>query len=334
LPPRASIGVPLYCCPVVFKAIKAAGFRPRFIDIDPDTYCISATDLAVKSAELDVVIAVHMFGNVCDMPALREAAPGKPLIEDCAQSLGSRLNGRLTGSLGDLGVFSFRLGKYLSVGEGGAIYCASADLKSKLSNLINELPVPTRSDEIIHVANTYLRSLLRAKPMWGIIGSRLWDAYSKRVRYESQSPLALGQIFETDRQMAGRRLPPLDSWIDKQRSNADYFARNIIVEAGMLCRETGGAFFNRFQYPILAQSSRQCEQLVSFLREKQISTARPYKDIATIASTHYDYIGDCPQAERVARSVLVIPCNHSLNAGDVERVASAVNRAWSKAGAC
>jgi len=70
LPQHARIGVPLYCCPVVFKAIRTAGCVPRFIDIDADTFCISAADLSAKSSEVDAVIAVHMFGNLCDMPAL------------------------------------------------------------------------------------------------------------------------------------------------------------------------------------------------------------------------------------------------------------------------
>src|ERR1039458_6655104 len=65
LPSHASIGVPLYCCPVVFKAIKSAGHRARFIDVDPDNYCLSVTDLAAKSSEVDAVFAVHMFGNLC-----------------------------------------------------------------------------------------------------------------------------------------------------------------------------------------------------------------------------------------------------------------------------
>lgn len=42
LPTGARIGVPLYCCPVVFKAIKAAGCTVRFIDVEPDTHCMSA----------------------------------------------------------------------------------------------------------------------------------------------------------------------------------------------------------------------------------------------------------------------------------------------------
>src|SRR5579859_4285598 len=101
LPSGASIGVPLYCCPVVFSAIKSAGHRAVFIDVDPATYCISAKDLEGKSADLDAVIAVHMFGNMCDIPAIRLAAPGKPIIEDCAQALGSCIEGKIAGSFGD-----------------------------------------------------------------------------------------------------------------------------------------------------------------------------------------------------------------------------------------
>ena len=332
LPPNASIGVPLYCCPVVFKAIKAAGCLPRFIDVDPDTYCLSATDLAAKSSEVDAVIAVHMFGNVCDVPALRRAAPGKPIIEDCAQALGSRLNGRFAGSFGEIAAFSFRSGKYLSVGEGGAVYCGDCNLDPQLSELITALRVPSRMDECVHVATTYLRSLLRSRPLWGLIGTRLWDAYNVTTSYTSKSPLVLRQVYETDRDVILRRLPQLGSWIEKQRWNARYYDENLSVDAEMLCSETPGAFFNRLQYPILLPTSGQCDRLARRLRENQISTARPYKDIAAIAATHYGYLGDCPRAESIARTVLVIPCNHAIKAADVERITRCVNLAWAEVG--
>jgi perosamine synthetase len=330
LPPRASIGVPLYCCPVVFKAIQAAGCVARFIDVDPDTYCLSAADLAAKSSEVDAVIAVHMFGNVCDMPALRRAAPGKPIIEDCAQALGSRLNGRPAGSFGEIAAFSFRSGKYLSVGEGGAVYCSDSSLERQLLELITALSVPSRVDECVHVASTYLRSRLRTRPLWGLIGTRLWDAYNATVSYTSQSPLVVGQIYETDRNLTVRRLTLLGSWIEKQRSNARYYDQNLSVDAEMLCSETPGAFFNRLQYPLLLPTSGECERLAGRLREDQISTARPYKNIAAVAAEHYGYTGDCPQAERIASTVLVIPCNHAIQATDVERIATCVNRAWAE----
>lgn len=332
LRPGASVAVPLYCCPVVFSAIKAVGCRARFIDIDTDTYCISPTNLAAKSSEVDAVIAVHMFGNVCDMPALRQAAPGKPFIEDCAQALGSRLEGRVAGSFAEIAVFSFRSGKYISVGEGGAVYCNQTDLESRVSELIRELPIPSRAEECVHIVKTYLRSLLRSKPLWGLIGSWLWSAYSEKVSFTSQAPIVLGQIYATDRDTAIRRLSLLDSFIERQRSNADYYSQSLTVDADMLCWETPGGFFNRLQYPILLPTSRQCEQMAACLSNNQISTARPYKDIAEIAATHYGYTGDCPRGEHIAKTVLVIPCSYALKAADLERIATSVNQAWAEVG--
>jgi len=328
----ASVAVPLYCCPVVLTAIEVAGCRARFIDVDPNTYCISAADLALKSFGVDAVIAVHMFGNVCDMPALRQAAPGKPFIEDCAQSLGSRLGAKVAGSFGEIAVFSFRSGKYVSAGEGGAVYCSQTDLESRVSKLIVELPIPSHADDCVHVFKTYLRSSLRSKPLWGLIGSRLWSAYSEKVGFTSQAPIVMGQIYAADRDTAVRRLSVLDSFIEKQRSNADYYSRNLTVDADMLCSETPGRFFNRLQYPLLVPTSQQCDELAARLHKEQISTARPYKDIAAIAAAHYGYTGDCPQAERIARTVLVIPCNCALSAADLERIANSINQAWAEIG--
>jgi perosamine synthetase len=328
LPARASVGVPLYCCPIVLSAVRAAGCRPRFIDVDPDTYCLSAADLAAKSSEVDAVIAVHMFGNVCDMSRLRKAAPNKPFIEDCAQALGSRLDGRVAGSFGEIAVFSFRSGKYLSVGEGGAIHCGDADLVSLLTQLIAALPAPSRADECVHVAATYLRSRLRSKPLWGMIGARLWDAHNRKSDRTSPARLLTGQAYETDRNLAARRLPLLACYVERQRTNAGYYSRNLVVAPDMLCPETPGAFFNRLQFPLLIPTQSQCERLAARLREDQISTSRPYRNIVAVAAEHYHYTGDCPNAERIASRVLVIPCHHALKPADLERTAFCVNRAW------
>lgn len=330
LAPGARVGVPLYCCPVVFKAIKAAGCVPRFLDVEPDTYCLSATDLAAKRSEVDAVIAVHMFGNVCDIPRLRDAAPGRPFIEDCAQSLGSRLNDRPVGSIADVAVFSFRLGKYLSVGEGAVVYSCKAALQSRLSECIAELPAASRTEEGLHVLKTWLRSLLRTKPFWGIVGVWLWNLYNQKVNYASKSPLVLARIYKADRATILRRLAFLDLWIQRQRNNADFYSRNLAVDPARLCAEKPGMFYNRLQYPLLMPNAELCGHLAACLFEDQISTARPYKEIATIAAEHYGYTGDCPQAERVARTVIVIPCHHALTQREVKRIASSVNSAWSR----
>lgn len=86
------------------------------------------------------------------------------------------------------------------------------------------------------------------------------------------------------------------------------------------------------QYPLLVPTSQQCDELATRLRKEQISTARPYNDIAAIAAEHYDYSGDCPQAERIARTVLVIPCNYALRTADLQRIAISINQAWAEIG--
>jgi len=328
----ALVAVPLYCCPVVLRAITSAGCRARFIDVDANTYCMSANDLAAKSADVDAVIAVHMFGNMCDVPALREAVPGTPIIEDCAQGLGSSLHGRVAGTFGDIAVFSFRSGKYISAGEGGAVYCRNGELERRVSELISELPVCGRLSEVVHAVKTSLRSMLRAKPLWGLIGSPLWNAYSENVDHMSQAPIVMGQIFAGDRETAIRRLPALPTMIERQRRNADHYLRSLTVDADMLCKETPTAFFNRLQFPLLLQTPAQCHQLAERLRRNHISTTRPYKDIAGIAVAHYGYTSDCPESERIALRVLVIPCNYGLRKDDVERITESVNRAWRELG--
>lgn len=332
LPPGSSVAVPLYCCPVVFEAIAAAGLRATFIEVEPDSYCISPEDLSAKRSKVDAIIAVHMFGNLCDVPALRDAAPGKPVIEDCAQALGSKLDEAAAGSKGDISIFSFRSGKYLSVGEGGAICCNDSKVASRLRELIAALPAHGRSSEYGHIAKTYLRSILRRRPFWGLIGAWLWAAYNAKSDIADQARISVTKVFATDLNLTLRRMPHLGSWIEKQRANARYYKENLRVDPGMLCSEKTGAYWNRLQYPLLMPTLSHCEEFAKLLKNKQISTSRPYKDVVKIATQQYGYTGDCPRAERIAEAVLVIPCNYKLTAADRDWIAVCANRAWKEVG--
>jgi perosamine synthetase len=330
LPAGARIGVPLYCCPVVFKAIKVAGCTPCFIDINHTTFCMSAEDLFTKRSQVDAIIAVHMFGNMCDMPRLQEAAQGKPIIEDCAQSLGSKLDGRMAGSFGTIAAFSFRSGKYLSVGEGGALFSNHADIRSRLSQLTAEMPTPGRAEESVHVAVTYIRSMLRSKPLYGVVGYPLWAIYNKKVDYSAKSPIVMSQIYRADLAITKKRLAFLDPAIEAQRANADFYSSTLNLDLSMLCSEKPGTFYNRYLYPITFPSSEHRELMAAYLHNHQIGTMQPYKDIAEVAATHYGYSDDCPVAEQVAKRVLIIPSYYSLKKGEVQRIANCLNAGWAE----
>ncbi len=328
LPPGSRIGVPLYCCPVVFKAIKAADCVPRFLDINPETLCLSPEDLRKKHSEIDAVIAVHMFGNVCDMPKVLDIMNGKPVIEDCAQSLGSKLEGRACGSFGDAAFFSFRSGKYLSVGEGGALYSNHKDLRGHISMLAQELPVPTYAEELKHIVKTYIRSKLRGRTWWGRVGFRVWAVYNKKAEFADNSPIVLGRIFASDFATICKRMPRLDSMIALQRAHADFFEHNLRLGPDMLCLEEPRTFYNRYMYPIIFPSAGQRDTIAAYLRSYGVDTSRPYEEVITGAAKHYGYKGDCLLAERALRRALIIPSFYTLKPKVIEHIARCVNQRY------
>jgi perosamine synthetase len=328
LPKGASVGVPLYCCDVVFQAIKTAGYVPRFIDVEPATFIISAGDLQAKSSEIDAVIVVHAFGNVCDVPALQRIMGKKPVIEDCAQSLGSKLNGRMTGSFGEAAVFSFHSGKYLSVGEGGALFCKTPAVHARASALTSQLDGPSRLGEITHVGKTYVRSLLRRQPLYGVIGRRLWEIYGRRVHGRPNNRFPNSQSYRADLSLARRRLYGLDSAIARQRAIAEFYLQTLVLPKTMLCAEPQDAFYNRYQFPIRFASREDCDSMAARLRARNIDPITPLREIVDVAARWFAYAGDCPISEQLSQSVLVIPSHHDLRRKTADRVARTINDAW------
>jgi dTDP-4-amino-4,6-dideoxygalactose transaminase len=315
---------------VVFKAILEAGCRPCFVDVEYGSYGVSAEDLHARKAEFDAVIAVHMFGNVCDIGGLRREAEGRPMIEDCAQSLGSTLDGRMTGSFGEAAVFSFRSGKYLSVGEGGALFTSNDGVRSRATALIDHMAAPRKSDELTHVAATYLRSKLRSRPLYGVIGSWLWHEYVTRVDISMKSPMALSQIYSSDFAIANDRMASLDSAIARRRSIADSYVRRLSLGVGMSSCESHGTYCNRYAFPVLFGSLEERDWMAGYLRARRIDTGQPYKDIAREAAALYGYAGGCPVAEEAAARVLLIPGYQTLTDREVDRICAAVNAGFAE----
>lgn len=124
-------------------AICRTGAKPLFVDIDPRRYTMSPESLAQL---LDMpgitrpkaVIPVHLYGQAADMPALLEIARRYELrvIEDCAQAHGAALLGKVLGTWGDFGCFSFYPTKNLAaLGDGGALICNDPTLAQTAQQL-------------------------------------------------------------------------------------------------------------------------------------------------------------------------------------------------------
>ncbi len=115
--------IPSFACSSLYHAVLGAQATPVLADCDPRTFNIDASDTRSRlTRKTRAIVAPHMFGLPCDVKAL--IATGVPVVEDCAQSLGSSISGKPTGGFGSAAVLSFYATKLLTTGEGGMIICA------------------------------------------------------------------------------------------------------------------------------------------------------------------------------------------------------------------
>lgn len=111
------------------------GAKPVFADVDADTWCVTAESLErVTTKRTKLVVPIHSYGNLCPMPRIIAWANsrGLPVIEDAAESFGSRWKGRLCGTFGVIGTLSFQATKTISTGEGGAVLTRSSELYDRM----------------------------------------------------------------------------------------------------------------------------------------------------------------------------------------------------------
>ena len=116
------------------------GATPVFVDILSDTWCIDpAHVIGAITPRTKVIIATHLYGNLCDMDALLKIGEGYgiPIIEDAAEAIGSQWHGKRAGSMGAFSAFSFHGSKTMTTGEGGMFITDDPALYEKVLTLSN-----------------------------------------------------------------------------------------------------------------------------------------------------------------------------------------------------
>lgn len=111
--------------------VMYVGATPVFVDIEPDSWCISASSVErAITSRTRAIVTVDLYGAIPDMSAVASVAEahGLPIIEDAAQAIGSRWHGRPAGTFGDVSTFSFHGTKTMTTGEGGMILTDRDDL--------------------------------------------------------------------------------------------------------------------------------------------------------------------------------------------------------------
>lgn len=100
------------------------GLKPILVDVDIKNWCIDPKKIENKiTKKTKCIIVTHLYGNLCDMKSINKIAKKYNLkvIEDCAESLGSKINDINTGNFSDIACFSFHGSKIITTGEGGML---------------------------------------------------------------------------------------------------------------------------------------------------------------------------------------------------------------------
>jgi dTDP-4-amino-4,6-dideoxygalactose transaminase len=132
--PDDEVIMPSYVCTALLNAVRYVGASPVFAEIDPVTFNIDPVDVKKRlSRRTRAIIVPHLFGLAADLDSL--SALGVPIIEDCAQTVGSYIKDKSPGTFCEAGIFSFYATKVMTCGEGGMVVSNSKEFADRIKDL-------------------------------------------------------------------------------------------------------------------------------------------------------------------------------------------------------
>jgi dTDP-3-amino-3,4,6-trideoxy-alpha-D-glucose transaminase len=272
--------------------ILQAGARPVFVDVDERTYTMEPELLeAAITPRTKAIMPVHLYGRMADMAAIMAVAErhGLPVIEDCAQAHGAQLGGRVAGSIGVCGCFSFYPSKNLgALGDGGMIATNDAELAAKLRRL----------------------------RMYG------WE---KRY-YTVDSGGINSRLDEIQAALLRVKLRHLAAWNNARRRIAQRY-NQLLADTGLLLPEPPSD--ERHVFHLYVVQTEQRDRLQAALRQRGVETAIHYPRPAHLQPVYQGLAepGSLPVTEKLADTVLSLPIYPELTDAEVDAVAAAVREA-------
>jgi len=272
------------------SAITRLGLSVKFADIDPGTFNLTAASLLpALTPNTKAVIAVHLFGQTCDIAGIAGLcrSRGIRLIEDAAQSLGASFQGTMAGAFGDIGCYSFFPSKNLGgFGDGGMMVTADAGLAEQMSIL----------------------RLHGAKPKY----------HHRQVGINSRLDTLQAALLEV-------KLAHLDSYAAGRQRNARLYRELLAgVDGILLPDELPGAVHVYNQFCIRTQAR---DALRKALADQGIGTEVYYPIPLHLQECFRDLgyrEGDFPHAESCAKTSLALPIFGELSEQELREVAGAV----------
>jgi perosamine synthetase len=287
LRPGDEILVPAYGVISTINAFASAGLRPKLVDVDRRTGCVSIERLTETiSAATKAVCFVNFSGYTGEnlVNVARECASRKiPLIEDAACALGHSHDGRAAGTFGQIGTYSFSVPKVVTTGQGGALVSDDEDLLKKAAAFIDQGDLEWRKTNLNRGIGTNLRF------------------------NDIQASLGLCQMR--------------DIAVRLERRRASFAVLKTGLGSRLYCVPGAEAPLHNIVF------TREPDRLIGALKQSGIHAVRQYRTICQHPAYGDLARCEFPNADYWTDHAVYLPFGMSLNADDAERIVVAVCQA-------
>jgi dTDP-4-amino-4,6-dideoxygalactose transaminase len=291
--------MPANAYPPVADCIRLVGARPVLVDVDERTGCLDPSLLEPAiTPRTRAVIPLHMYGHPTDMDPLMAVAQAHDLIviEDAAHALGSHYRGRMTGSIGHLGIYSTGRKHITTGGIGGMVTTYNGEWAARIDRLRN------------HGRDEREQRDLRQMDRVTMLG------FNYR---QSEILAALGEL----------QVQHLPAWIDERRANAARYRERFAALDGLVqpLEELDWARHSYLHFPI--RTPRR-DELAAFLNERGVESHFIYPVPVHQQRLHADHVvappGGLPVSERLTAEVLTLTPRPGLAPDDVDYICDQV----------
>jgi dTDP-4-amino-4,6-dideoxygalactose transaminase len=320
---RNEVVVPAYTCFSVPAAVMHAGLRPVPCDIEPETFDFNRRLLEGSLNDRTLaVIGHHLFGIPSDIDATRALCAPRDVvvIEDAAQAMGGATrDGRLLGTLGDIGVFSAGRGKNITSGSGGILLVASDGIAAAIR---------TEAARLRSVSTTEaLKELMKVAAMAAFVRP---EAYWLPA---SVPALGLGQtIFPTHvrtQRMSGAQAGLLRNWRRRLADSNRLRCRTAADLQDRSGRHVGPATTTYLRLPMMADSRAERDRLLRESERRGLGFSRAYPTAISDIPELRPFL-DCrgyPAAQRVADRIFTVPTHPYVTEKDRRAIADCLRTA-------
>lgn len=307
-PGRMEVLIPAYTCFSVPSAIVKAGLKVSLCDID-----LSTLDFDYKLLEGTVnentlcVVPNHLFGVPSNMDMINGIckARGTFVVEDAAQAMGGRYNGKMLGTIGDAGFFSLGRGKNVTSGGGGIIITNSDEIGGAIGREYSRLYSPRVTEDLKELLRSVALSLfIRPSLYWFPSGLPL---------------LRLGEtIFYRDfpvKKLSGMKAGLLKGWRKRLQDSNRIHEENSAYFLKMLKSMTGkDSSIPYIRLPIVMKNKESKDMIFTASNELGLGISKMYPTpVNEIDEIKNQFNGHAyPSAKKVAERLITIPTHHLL----------------------